>query len=102
MSEPATQQTSEPVIDTPINTSIGASFSVGTSPVVGEPVNRSEFKVLQGFVIGILVVVSITIITLVIQYFTATQQSYQNLVNQVTAQNTKIDFLIQSNSGKCR
>lgn len=44
---------------------------------------------------AILVVVAITIVTLIMQYFTATQAAFFNLGNQVTAQNAKIDTLIQ-------
>jgi hypothetical protein len=66
---------------------------VQTTPTGGDPtpVSQGQFKFLWEIVIAIATLAVIAFITLVIQYFTATQATYQNLVNQVTAQNAKID-----------
>ena len=56
-------------------------------------VSPKEFKVWQGLVIGILVLVAITFITLVVQYFTATQVAFQSLVNTINKQDSKIESL---------
>jgi len=66
---------------------------VQTTPTGGDPtpVSQGQFKFLWEIVIAISTLAVIALITLVIQYFTATQATYQNLVNQVTAQNAKID-----------
>ena len=69
--------------------------------VKNDNVKRPEFTLISGIVIGVAVVSAITIVTLVIQYFTATQATFQDLKDQITSQNAKIDILItQSNSKK--
>lgn len=61
------------------------------SALKGDLVNPAEFKSLQLVVVAIAAVAVVAFITLILQYFSATQSSYQNLVNQITTQNAKID-----------
>lgn len=56
---------------------------------------EAKVKFLHDVVIGIVVVIGLSFVLLVIQYFTATQTAFINLGNQVTAQNAKIDILIE-------
>ena len=61
----------------------------------GRSPSRSEFDALKNIIYGAVLVLIVGFIALLVQYFTATQATYQNLVNQVTAQNAKIDALTQ-------
>lgn len=56
---------------------------------------KSDFKLLLGLLIGALVVLGLGFVTLLLQYFTATQVSYEDLKNQVTAQNQIMGQLVQ-------
>jgi hypothetical protein len=60
----------------------------------GKPATKEDFKLLMGLFIGLAVVAGFAVITLVIQYFTATQATYQHLVDKVNEQNIKIDLML--------
>lgn len=68
----------------------------------GKKLPLSDISSLQSLMIATMIAVGLAMITLIIQYFTATQTTYQNLVNQVTAQNAKMDLIILQNQGKSR
>lgn len=55
--------------------------------------SEADLKELKGWMIGVMVVVGVVFITLVIQYFSASQTTYQALKDQVSEQNAKIDAL---------
>ena len=61
----------------------------------GETPTRGEFNLLLGIVVGIAVVCGLGFLTLLMNYYQQSALSYQNLSNQVQAQNTKIDLLLQ-------
>ena len=61
--------------------------------VTGKPVTERDFNLLMSLTIGILTVVGITFITLIIQYFTATQASYQALVGEINKQTGNVQLM---------
>lgn len=67
----------------------------GEGNVEEQHASKKDFNLLLGLVIGALVVIGIAFITLVLNYFAGSQAAYNNLSNQVTAQNAKMDLLIQ-------
>lgn len=54
---------------------------------------KAQLNELKGWMIGVMVVLAILVVTLVLQYFTATQATFQDLKDQVIIQNAKIDIL---------
>lgn len=63
---------------------------------VTEPhASKNDFRLLLGLVIGALIVIGVGFVTLVLNYFAASQAAYNNLSNQVTTQNSKMDLLIE-------
>ncbi|MEK7135171.1 MAG: hypothetical protein AAB780_00500 [Patescibacteria group bacterium] len=57
------------------------------------PATKEDFDKIMAITIGILIVIGITVVTLVIQYFSATQASYQSLVVEVAEQKAKVEFM---------
>lgn len=55
--------------------------------------DNSKIEFLQYAMYGFCVVIGLGFITLLIQYFSATQATFENLKDQVVAQNAKIDDL---------
>lgn len=66
--------------------------SVSSSQTAGQ-VSPSDFKSLQNITIGIAAVAAIGFITLVVQYFSDSRAAYQNMINQVHDQHTRIELL---------
>lgn len=56
---------------------------------------KNQVDDLKAWMIGILVVLAILVVTLVLQYFAATQATFEDLKDQVVTQNAKIDLLTQ-------
>jgi len=56
---------------------------------------KEDLSTLQKIVFAGFFVMVVAVTTLIINYFSASQTAYQNLVNQVTSQSTKIDLLYQ-------
>ena len=64
-------------------------------PKTGKYPSREEFNILQGIVLAVLFIISVQLAALVYQSLREDTAVYQNLVNQVTSQSTKIDLLYQ-------
>lgn len=61
----------------------------------GDTISRDEFKELKTIFYAIGIVAIIAVVGLITQYMINSAVAYQNLDNQVSAQNAKIDTLIQ-------
>ncbi|MDE1970780.1 MAG: hypothetical protein KGI50_04385 [Patescibacteria group bacterium] len=59
----------------------------------GQKLPLSDFSTFQNFVYATLFVIGIALITLIIQYFTATQATFEDLKDKVVQQSAKIDAL---------
>lgn len=57
------------------------------------PVRRSEFEQVKAIIYGFLIVAGLAVVSLVVQYTSATQATFQDLKDQVVSQNAKIDTL---------
>jgi cell division protein FtsL len=77
-------------------------IKVQTDTTRGEHPTRSEFETLKNIMYAIIVVACFAVITLIIQYFTATQATFQNLVNQINEQGAKIDQLQSTINAKLK
>jgi hypothetical protein len=60
------------------------------SQTSGQKLPLSDVGSLQSFVYGALIVIGIAFITLILQYFTATQASFDALKEQIIEQNNQI------------
>jgi len=67
-----------------------------SQPTTRSGVPKKHFDFLTHLVYAMLVVIALVFITLVIQYFTASQAAFQNLSNQITVQNEDIKILMQA------
>ena len=71
------------------NKNVGGEFSGSTPKMSWRDLNAITLSL----VVGGLVVLGIAFITLVLNYFSSSQAAYQNLINQVNAQNTTVQVL---------
>lgn len=72
---------------------------IGTNET-GKAPTMSQFNLLLGIVIGVVVVCMLGFITLLISYFTASQSTFESLKNQIIIQNGKIDNITEGLQAK--
>ena len=55
--------------------------------------SMDEYKTLKGLVLGVMFVLATIVMGFVLDYWAKQHDSYENLVNQISEQGTKIDIL---------